>query len=103
MDIPLTDSVSLIAREIEGAYGPVFSDAILLSQAMVQEVSTRTMGADGEDVLSDLFVILPSGTRVKTGDKLVWVSRTFEVLTVERFSSGLPAAAQHVELLCKRL
>lgn len=98
MDIPTPDSITIYPRTGEGVYGPSFG-AGASSQACVQAVTTRTIGADGEEVLSDLLVILPPGVSADVSGALEYAGRWFDVLTVERLKLG--AVEHHVELLCK--
>ncbi len=97
MDIPTPDSVTIYPRTGEGAYTPTFGAGVA-SAACVQGVTTRTLSADGEDVLADLLVILPP-VSVSAGDVLKTGGAWFDVVSVDRLAIGV--AAHHVELLCK--
>lgn len=98
MDIPQDESVTIKPRTGEGAYGPTFGSGVT-STALVQEVSSRVLNTDGEQVVADFLAFLPPGTGAKVGDRCDYDGRSFEILTVDRLR--VEGVANHVEIVAK--
>lgn len=98
MDIPTPDTVTIYPRTGEGAYEPAYGAGVS-SIACAQNVTTRTVDANGEETMSDMLVIAPPLTAAEPGDMLETGGAWFDVVSVDRLAIG--AAAHHVELLCK--
>jgi hypothetical protein len=89
--------VTFTSRAGEGAYGPVDGASFTLA-ANVQPGFKRIIDTNGQDVTASLEILLEADADglVSVGDKAVWDSNTYVILSVQPIR--LHGATDHVEV-----
>jgi len=86
--------------EGEGAYGPIFGEAVT-ARCMVDDERRLVRDAQGAETVSDTTIFFPPGTRCPEGSRVTVNGRVTTVITsFSRDGGGLPTP-DHVEVVCR--
>ena len=92
----LRDTVAITAHSGHDAYGLQYSDVAITARAYCEPGYRLVRTADGEDVIANLFAILPADTVIAPMDRVLWNGDTYRVIDVQAQRPG--GVTHHLEV-----
>jgi len=95
-DILLRDTITVTAHLGHDAYGLNYSDQAIAARAYCEPGYRVVRTADGENVIANLFAILPADTPIAPMDRVDWNGSAYRVIEVQSQRPG--GVPHHLEV-----